>query len=296
MFSNRQRQVEEIMKFNQPPSLGLKRAISVFFLLNLFSWAQTPVQLMQLFDSQGNYLMYVDFQYDASNKPVSRSIYMADGTFKRTTIFQDDELGNRVSEQSYNFDQQLVFSTTLNSSGGQTSFSVEDQFKNDMLGGPVSYSTGNSSTYALQQNNALVSTISYTNDATGKLSRIDITDKSGELAAYATVYYDKSARIPKKAPVVVPSGIILSKGNNFIELQLSLHQPSDVTCDLISITGQKVKTILKKGYGKGTHKEPIWLSPRHLSLSTGIYFVHLSIEGKSITHGKILLTSEGGAQ
>ena len=114
--------------------------ISVLFIVVLKGlplFAEGNFSRLDLFDAQGNHLMFVTFDYDQDGENTGRSVFMSDSTFMRSTKLIRDE-GRVLKEISYNFNGDTVFTTDY-TYGVNTSFLVRDQFKLNSLGGPLSY-------------------------------------------------------------------------------------------------------------------------------------------------------------
>lgn len=242
-----------------------------------------PVERVDIYDNADNHLMFITFEYDNNGTNTARTIYMSDSTFVRRTVIN----GNK--EYSLNFNGDTILTSKYEKSESATKLSVSDQFKLDMFGGAVNYSEKSTNNFEITQNGSLINKVSYGTSSGGK-SRIDILNSSGEVQFYALA--GSSSIIPKtiKRSTSAPSFKINS---NRIRLQFTLSQPSIIDCELISLSGRRVAKLVSKKAAKGIQNETINISKNIPTLSGGVYFLTLSIDGKRVLNQKILMQNSG---
>lgn len=267
-------------------------AISAIMIASSSIFADQILKL-DMYDQQDNHLMYVTFEYDQGGKNISRAVYMSDGTFIRKTNISYDAQGNRTKEVSLNFDDDTILTTNYSKNGNIASFNIQDQFKMDQLGGPVSYGTSDPANFDIAQGNSTINKMSYEYDGKGRLSKVNVNDKSESLLYYAAFSYsDGVIGSVNKLKYSFPG--IVSKGNNCIELHFTLQVASKVKCDLMSLSGKRVATIFNKDLKMGTYKEAIHFQSAAPQLASGLYLTSISINGAKLANGKCIVHSSRG--
>ncbi|MDD5674737.1 MAG: hypothetical protein PHC61_11275, partial [Chitinivibrionales bacterium] len=124
------------------------------------------IDRLDIFDKSDNFLLFVTFNYDAAGNAIGRSVFTADSTFLRSTTFQTS--GTTTKEASLDFNGNSLFTTTISApSGNNTAFSTVDQFGMDQFGGSMTYSSGPTNTFNINQNSALTCMEQYTFGADG---------------------------------------------------------------------------------------------------------------------------------
>jgi hypothetical protein len=86
---------------------------------------------------------------------------------------------------------------------------------------------------------------------------------------------------------------VQQRGNNRFMVNLTLSTPSNVSCDLISLTGKKLGTIFSKNMVYGNISELVNLSSVLPGLAEGVYIIDMSIDGKRVYKDKVLVKSSG---
>ena len=242
-----------------------------------FSFA--GIDRLDIFDKDGNKLLFVTFQYDAGGKNIGRDVFAADSTFLRHTSFQTNSQGQITSESSADFDSNAVFSTAITTATGSSTFSVFDQFKLDQLGGPVTVSTPDSASYDIKQDGAVINKINYSVSG-GTIQRIDVLDNAGAPLYYAIPTQVSGIRQPPHlASLASPRLTALSNGR--LKLVCDLDKKSEVKVEFFSVSGRLISVPLKKQYDLGTHA--ILVDPSascRNQIGYGAYLVRVSIDDR----------------
>lgn len=241
------------------------------------------IKRADFYDASGNHLMYVEFVYK-NGKNTERNVYMSDGYFKRRTVLVDNSSGKREKEVSFDYNEDTSSVTTIAADGKKTSFTVRDQFKVEQFGGDVSYS-GSGYEFDFFQNGSLINKMKYN----GK--RIEVLDKTGLLAYYVELDNVPIRNINRKRSPSLMS--IQQRGSSRFMVHLTLFSPSNVSCDLISLSGKKLATLFSKNLVYGSISESINLRSVIPGLADGVYLINMSIDGKRVYRDKVLVKSSG---
>ena len=242
------------------------------------------IKRADFYDASGNHLMYVTFVYDSKGNNIERNVYMSDGYFKRKTILVNNSSGKREKEVSFDFNDDTSFVTTIASDGGKSKFTVRDQFKVEQFGGDISYS-GSGDDFEFFQNGSLINRMNYI----GK--RIEVFDKAGALAYYVELDNVPVRKTNRKLSHSLMS--IQQRGNNRFVVYMTLSSPSNVSCDLISLSGKKLATLVSKNLVSGSISESVSMNSVIPGLADGIYIIDMSIDGKRVYRDKVLANSSG---
>jgi hypothetical protein len=268
------------------------------FALALF-WAVLPAfsqTRLDLFDAQGNQLMFVRFAYDSTGKNtgLGRTVFMADSTFVRNVSVRTDASDQRLSETSFNFNGDTVFKSTFGSSGTASTISTRDQFGLDQFGGPVSIASTGDLQYNLSQAGSVINKMTYEKDDQGRLTRVTVSDADNTTLYYGIFsYVVEGVAVSGKQRVVHP--VIEQNGRGALVLRVSLDKPSSVRCELLSLSGRRVGVILDQRFPKGEHRRLIPLvSQQSRALAVGVYCVALSIDGRTVAVDRLLVDREAG--
>lgn len=268
--------------FSKRGATVIASTLVLFFYASIYAESE-EIKRADFYDASGNHLMYVTFVYE-NGKNVGRNVYMSDGYFKRRTMLIDNSSGKREKEVSYDFNEDTCFVTSISTDGDKTKFTVRDQFKVDHLGGEISYS-GSGDNFDFFQNGALINKMRYS----GK--KIEVLDKTGTLIYYVELDNVPVRKINRKNPLNMMS--VQQRGNNRFMVNLTLSTPSNVSCDLISLTGKKLGTIFSKNMVYGNISELVNLSSVLPGLAEGVYIIDMSIDGKRVYKEKVLVKSSG---
>lgn len=271
-----------------------KRKIFLFlFLFCFFAYSASNEDLVDradFFDAAGNHLMFVKFKYDKDGKNVERDVYMSDSTFKRRTVLVNKSSGEREKEVSFDFNNDTSFITTFGKDGDNTRFTVRDQFKVEQMGGDISYQKSGDD-FNFIQNKQTINKMKYKKSG-DKYTKIEVLDNSGNLVSYVELSY---GGVGSKNKVVSHSSLmnVRQLGNNRLSLQLNLLKQSAVSCELMSLTGQKVATVMSGNVTAGNLQEQISLNTVIPGLANGVYLISVSVDEKRVYRDKILITSIG---
>jgi len=117
---------------------------------------------LDLFDAQGNNLMFVTFQYE-NGINTTDSVFFSDSTFTRKVFVKRDAQGLVSAEAAINFADDTVFNSAFTPSGANMNLQVKDQFKIDQFHGIVSYSKASDLEFNFFQSGAQINKVSYVN-------------------------------------------------------------------------------------------------------------------------------------
>ena len=250
------------------------------------------VKRLDLFDAQGNHLMFVDFEYDQTGKNTGRSVYMSDSTFVRTVAITRDAQGGVSKETSFNFNDDTVFSTTYSSNGDTKSITVRDLFGMDQLGAPVSYRTSGDNNFTISQKGVDINKMGYEFNGQGDLEKVSVTDNSGTLLYYGLFSYGTGINNQKNIHYQKPN--ISLRGNTLMAARFTLNRPAEVRCELIALNGRRSGVLFAALFPPGTHRKNMRIhSTSCFASKNGIYLVTLSIEGIIVASSRQVILRSG---
>jgi hypothetical protein len=244
---------------------------------------------LELYDAQGNWLMFVRFAYDSTGKNTGfdRTVFMSDSTFMRNVSVKTDGSGQRLTETSYNFNGDTVFQSTFGASG--SSISTRDQFGVDQFGGPVGIASKGDMQYDLSQGGSVINKMTYEKDDQDRLTRVNVSDADNTLMYYGIFSYDVEGVVATGKKRAFNPAIEQTRRGSLI-LRVSLEKPSAVRCDLLSLSGKRVGVMLNTRLPKGVHRQVVPLVSQHSrALAMGVYCVSLSVDGRTVAVERLLV-------
>jgi len=253
--------------------------------------AFNPTQL-DFYDNTDNHLMYIVFHYEG-DRLTGRTVYMADGTFKREVNLVPDPAvaGGRLSETSFDFNGDTSFVTTYRNEAGKTSFTIKDQFKLDHVGGAVSYSTATPDDYLITyQDNSFASHIAYENLPDGTPSKVYVYDAAGQMEYYGVfattgINSNRANRLGGS-----PQAVVSPRGGAGFDIRLNLSAPGVVKCELLTLSGRVAGVLLNESVPKGQFLRSI-STIRQAPVSSGVYLMVVSVNGKVVSSRRYLSES-----
>jgi hypothetical protein len=282
-LSEKEKNVMKALKLN---STALAMTFLVAFSLADFaSSAPATIKHLYLYDAQDNFLMYVDYEYDASGKDTCHQIYFSDGTFTRRVKPTWNSSGMIEKEVALNFTEDTVFNSSFTANGGKTDVVIKDQFKVDQLGGPVNYSKTADLEYTFQ-NGSYPYKIKYEYSTAGEMKKVNVFDADGKLA-----YYGEFSTVGVMSPTAKRTGLlskIALRGNNALTWQFTLDRTTHVKCEAMSLSGRRIAVLYSGSMAEGTHLKTINLGSAP-SLTNGAYVAVMSIDNKPVARTKFIV-------
>jgi hypothetical protein len=250
------------------------------------------IKRMDIFDKAGNSLLFVEFEYDSSGNNVGRSVYTADSTFLRRTVFVN-EAGKRSKEISLNFNDDTIGITKMSSINNNPGISVFDQFNLDQFGAPVSYSANGDNTYNISQNGAVIYKMKYMFSSDGDLTRIEILSTGNDLLYYTKI--ENTVRAVLKQPTgSQPEPKFLFHGDHG-QISINLKAESNLKVCMYNISGQLVAVPFAKTLHQGPQTVYFKLdSPGAKTIAGGLYIIRTYINGQPFSPSRKLITRAGG--
>lgn len=254
------------------------KCILLFLIVLRPVFSATPVKRMDLFDNSGNSLMFVVFEYDLNGNNTGRTIYAADSTFLRKTTFTNSESGERIREQSLNFNDDTIGYTKFTIQNNRPAIDAFDQFGLNQLGTPVSYAENGENTYDIYQNGLVCYKMKYDYSTDGELDRVDILDKNSQMLYYATFTstvktynHNKNRR--------AESQIHLSA--DWCRISIQLKKESSLKVCLYNLSGQLVSVPFSKMQISGQQMFQFRIGGENSKkLARGLYILRLFIDGQ----------------
>jgi hypothetical protein len=282
---------EKVMK-----TLNLKSTIIAMTFLAAFTLVdsafsnQGPKRL-DLFDAQGNNLMFVTFQYE-NGINTTDSVFFSDSTFTRKVFVKRDAQGLLSAETALNFADDTVFNSTFTPSGANTDISVRDQFKVDQFHGIVSYKAS-AQDFNFFQSGAQINKISYVYYDDGRPKTVNIYDKDNNLAYFGIFDSSRVGVLSPQEKRFTPRPSLTLKGNNALAWEFTLDHASKVTCDAISLAGRRVATLFSGNLPIGVHSKTIPMGGIP-SMTNGVYIAVMSIDDKPVARTKFIIQHARG--
>jgi hypothetical protein len=238
------------------------------------------IDRIDLFDKDDNLLLFVNVQYDSAGRNIGRTVYTADSTYLRSTAFENDAQGNRTAEKSYNFDGDLVLSTTFTPQSGLTLFQTFDQFGLSQYGSPVGYSAPANNVYSLFQNSALINKMNYEYATDGSLTKVSVLDNANNVTYYAIFSPRQSGVANGMLPVQLKPFLTMSAGG-VCRLSVDMPKTSRVNIDLYTLSGKISRSKASK-LGPGHQTVAFDVSANGERLAPGLYVFTVCVDGKSV--------------
>jgi len=249
-----------------------------------------PVKRLDLFDAQGNNLMYVTFQYDpATGKNTSYTVYFSDSTFTRTVNVFQNEAGVCTREAALNFTDDTVFKSTFNPNGNNTDMVVKDQFNIDQFGGPVSYANAGGGVYNFSQNGAAINQMKYKYSSTGSLKEVDVYDNTGTNLMYFGIFDTASVGVlSPNANHSAPRPSFQLKGNDALVWNFAIDREAFVKCEAMSLSGRRIAVLFSGELPAGVHSKTLRMGTLN-SLTNGVYGIAMSVDNKPVATDKFIV-------
>jgi hypothetical protein len=274
-------------------ALKLKSAVSAMAFLvafalidSSFSSPQSPRRL-DIFDAQGNNLIFINFEYDRTGKDTAYTVYFSDSVFTRRVVIGRDASGRHEKETAYNFTDDTVFNAGFKANGDKTDISVSDQFKVDQLGGPVSYSKTGDLEYAFNNGNYPYK-MKYEYDANGGLKAVNMFDGDGKLAYFGLFDSAFVGVVSPRNNRIAPIPSMSLKGDDALAWKFTLERASKVKCEAISIMGRRVAVLFSGNLPQGSHSKILGIGSAP-SLTNGVYVAVMSIDDKPVARTKFIV-------
>lgn len=250
------------------------------------------IERMDIFDKDGNHLLFVNFEYSPNEINIGRSIYTADSTFLRRTVFDSDNADNREKEISLNFNDDTIGYTHFAKINNNPAITVLDQFKLDQFGAAVSFAENGANMYEVHHNGSVIYKMKYTYTAEGELDRIDVLNPENEVLYYARFVIpvlnarDHSRRQMNKQTITLSA--------NRYSFSACLGKRRHLKVCIYDVSGRLVSVPFDKKLNPGVHNEHFMSSKHASQLAGGLYIFRLYIDGKpSGTSQKCILKMRG---
>lgn len=289
------------------PLQGFRRGVITVTVLVMLcvSFIQSAVNPTRLdfFDKSNNHLMYILFHYNAAQTLIGKTLYMADGTFMRDIVSVPGTDGKRAFDISKNFNTPLPFDggdtmfVTGYKYGAVTSFTIQDQFKMDQVGGAVNYpnASDNVLEYNLtyQLDNTPAARILY-EAAGGNLTKVNVYDAKGSLEYYGTFSTVGITQRSKGVMALSPEALVSLRGAG-VAVQLNLAAAATVKCELLTLSGRVAGVVLNEVVPKGNYLKTFH-SGSSLRVANGVYLFVVSVNGNVVTSSRYLHQVAGGVR
>jgi hypothetical protein len=263
-----------------------------FCLIDYGFSSPAPVKRLNLYDAQDNYLMYVDFEYDKAGKDTAYSVYFGDGTFtRRVVVGRNATTGFKEKETALNCIEDTVFNSTFTPNGTKTDLMVRDQFKMNQLGGAASYSKTSALEYTFL-NGSYTHKIAYEYDATGWMTKVNISTGDGKLAYYGTFEAGSGVLMPRDRHSTSFSSVSL-RGNEALIWKFKLDQASKVKCEALSLTVRRVAVLYSGNLQPGRHSKTVRTGSSP-NLTNGVYIAVMSVDDLPVANTKFIVQSVRG--
>ncbi len=232
---------------------------------------------LNIYDCQGNMLMYVKFEYNSNGENIGRTVYNWQGyLLRRTEIKLEDE---KVALENYlDGSGELRNKVTPSYKGTIKTSSIFDEFNTKLF--ETSYDTASpDNSYDLSNAGRVLFEYGIEN----KIRKISVLDTAGNPIHYATVQYN--VLLNSDGPGVEESFIsslkLVSPGRVRLNFTLGLSQRAKA--QLFNLQGNPVNEILNRRFQKGRHSFILEVLGNNAIIPNGIYILKFSLEDKHKT-------------
>jgi hypothetical protein len=250
-----------------------------------------PVKRMDLFDNTGNSLLFVEFEYDDNGDNVARSVFTADSSFVKRSVFTNDGSGNRQRETSFNFNDDTLGYTVFSTQNNKPSINVFDQFGLNQFGASVSYELNGDDQYDIYHSGSVIYKMKYMYTADGDLEKVNIMDKSGATLYYATfssvtkTIFQVSKSVTKMECVVTADKCKLS---------IMLKKDSELKACIYNLSGKLVSVPYNGTLKAGIRSVAFKLDQVNAKkVAHGMYIMRLFVDGVPVSEPKKYITAAG---
>lgn len=267
----------------------IRNSLVLTFFFSIVSYSG-PVERIDLYDSPGNHLMFVTFEYDQTGVNTARSVFAPDSTFLYRTIIKRSAAGASQTEASFNFNNDTLWKSSSGSDG--KSLSVQDQFGNEQIGGSTKFS-GTEQNFDFLQGSSLINKMSYEKNADGAYNKINVYDNAGALLYYVGFKYQGTGITVKPSNHLEKPSIYLNNGNTLV-VRYNLPGAAYIRCEIFTLSGQHIATLFSGNEKAGQYRRNIRLNNSMQRFADGIYLTTLSIDRKRVLRQKLLVQNSAG--
>lgn len=250
-----------------------------------------PVKRMDIFDNTGNNLLFVEFEYDNNGNNIARSVFMADSSFVKRTVFTNDGSGNRIRETAFNFNDDTLGYTVFSSQNSRPSINVFDQFGLNQFGTAVSYELNGENQYDIYQNGSVVYKMKYLYTADGEPERLNVMDKSSTILYYAT-FSSAIKTIFQSVKSVTKLDFIVTADK--CKLTILLKKESELKACIYNLSGKLVSVPYTGTLKAGMRSVAFRLDQVNArEVANGMYILRLFVDGLPVSESKKYITAAG---
>lgn len=256
--------------------------IALFIILAPLSGA--PVKRMDIYDNTGNSLLFVEFEYDNSGNNIARTVFMADSSFVKRTVFTNDGSNNRVRETSFNFNLDTLGYTIFSNQASKTSVNVFDQFGLNQFGTSASYELNGEDQYDISHNGTVVYKMKYLYTAEGEPERVNIMDKSGTTLYYAT-FSSAIKTIFQTLRSVSQMQCIVNADK--CKITVLLKKDSELKACIYNLSGKLISVPYNGKLKAGMRSVAFRMDQTNAKkVASGMYIMRLFIDGLPVSESK----------
>jgi hypothetical protein len=259
-------------------------AAAVMICVGTLSANFNTITRMDVYDASDNHLLFVTLEFTGDGVCTGRNVYTGDSTFLYHTAVQNGTTGP-VKENSVDYNENPLYTSTVTASAGITNFSTVDQFGLSQFGSALSHSQTEPNTFEIKQGSALLGKETYEYDSLGGLSRIILFDKNGEKAWYATVEYHEVG-VHKQGAARLFNSLKVSANRGSVTLRCTLNSGQFVSAELLTPAGRRVRYLVHDKLTKGDH---VFISSRNELPANGAYIVRVSTDYVPVLSQKVFI-------
>jgi hypothetical protein len=226
----------------------------------------------------------VTFEYTGTDVCTGRNVYTSDSTFLYHTTVQNGGVGS-LKENSVDYNENPLFTSTITTSASKTDFSTIDQFGLSQFGSALSHTQTEPNTYEIKQGSTLLCKEKYEYDSIGKLSRIILLDKNGEKAWYATIQY-QGVGVHNQNIVRPGNRVNVSVNRGSVMLRCNLNSEQFVSAELLTPSGRRVRYLVHNKMTKGDY---VFTSLKKDIPANGAYIVRVSTNNIPVLAQKVII-------
>ena len=236
-------------------------------------YSEELIQQLQIYDSQSNYLLRVNFQYNGNNENTSRTIYDPNGyVLHHAEVQREGEVESRTNYTKGNGEvsQYVTYSNkenvkTVNIFNAFNEVQLQASYDKTSPNHNYQFSDGHRVVYELGNGN--------------KISKIKLFDTEGILSHYAVVNDNVAVLEPHDKQQFVLTHLRKIKQGKAL-LAFNIEKAKIVKAELFNIHGSLVHTFLNRKFEKGTYREIVDLEAQAQKIPPGLFILTISLGKK----------------
>ncbi|MBF0432795.1 MAG: T9SS type A sorting domain-containing protein [Fibrobacteria bacterium] len=245
--------------------------ILIAVLLSIQAYAADKLTKLTFYKNPGAMIFFVSFEYDATEKNISRTVYdWGNYLIRRTAIIENG--GKPVQQNYHSGNGDLQNFATYNYAGDQKTVSIFNEFSQLLF--QSSYAmTSASNSYSLSSGERIDYEM-----AGSKISKIQVYDLGGNVTHYANVEYNGPSAI-FNAGLTNPSRIssIHMLSPEKVAITFTLTKDTQVSAKIFNLQGRLITSTIKPASKKGEYRIVLDMSDKGFSPKNGVFLLEVTM-------------------